>query len=124
MARLSVLFAALLAMTCSPVLGQSKTGTAEPVVLEVKDFGQLSQKFCAADPKVNHILILPAALFVDSQQVICGDGPYKLYRVIDATDGDDFEYFLDPPFGTEERLGCDGKAGKSMPVIAVNCRTL
>ncbi len=69
-------------------------------------------------------MVLPATLFVDSQELICDSGPYKLYRIIEHDDPDDFEYYLDPPFGAEFRLGCDGKAGRSMKTIAVNCRPL
>jgi hypothetical protein len=32
--------------------------------------------------------------------------------------------YLDPPFGTTSRLGCDGKAGRHMNAVAVNCRRL
>jgi len=48
---------------------------------------------------------------VDSQELICDSGAYKLYRVIAADDPDNFEYYIDPPFGKEKRVGCDGKAG-------------
>jgi hypothetical protein len=41
--------------------------------------------------------VLPAVLFVDSELLICGSGPYKMYRIVDNNDTDDFEYFLDPP---------------------------
>ena len=68
--------------------------------------------------------MLPASLFVDSEQLICDGGPYKLYRLIEHDDPDDFEYFLDPPFANKTRLGCDGKAGRTMQTIAVNCRPL
>jgi hypothetical protein len=94
-------------------------------IIEAKDHADLTKKFCAANPDMEHVLVLPASLFVDSEQVICESGPYKLYRIIEADDTDDFEYFLDPPiYGQNNRLGCDGKAGKSMKTIAVNCRPL
>jgi hypothetical protein len=74
---------------------------------------------------MEHVLVLPASLFVDAQQVICASGPYKLYRIVEHDDTDDFEYFLDPPiYGKANRLGCDGKAGLTMNIIAVNCRPL
>ena len=73
---------------------------------------------------VEHVIVLPASLFVDSQQLVCNGSIYKLYRVIENDDPDDFEYFLDPPFGHMARLGCDGKAGRTMQTIAVNCRPL
>ena len=82
------------------------------------------EKWCAANPNVEHIFVLPASLFVDSQQLICDGGPYKLYRLIEHDDPDDYEYFLDPPFANKTRLGCDGKAGRTMQTIAVNCRPL
>ena len=50
--------------------------------------------------------MLPASLFVDSHQVICDNGPYKLYRIIEHDDTDDYEYFLDPPiYGKEKSVG-------------------
>ena len=94
-------------------------------IIEVNDHAELQQKFCAADPNVEHVLVLPASLFVDARQVICDSGPYKLYRIIDAQDTDDFSYSLDPPFYERgKRLGCDGKAGRSMQTVALNCRPL
>ena len=89
-----------------------------------KDHDELNEKWCAADPNVEHIIVLPASLFVDSQQLVCNGSIYKLYRVIENDDPDDFEYFLDPPFGHTVRFGCDGKAGRTMKTIAVNCRPL
>jgi hypothetical protein len=97
----------------------------DSLILQAKDHAELTQKFCAANPNMEHIFVLPASLFVDSEQVICESGPYKLYRIIEHDDTDDYEYFLDPPiYGKTNRLGCDGKAGKTMQTIAVNCRPL
>jgi hypothetical protein len=94
-------------------------------ILQAKDHAELTEKFCAADSNVETILVLPASLFVDAEQVVCESGPYKLYRIIEHDDTDDFEYFLDPPiYGKANRLGCDGKAGKTMQTIAINCRPL
>ena len=93
-------------------------------IIEAKDFTELQEKWCAADPTLEQVLVLPASLFVDSKQLICDGGPYKLYRVIEHDDPDDYEYFLDPPFSDKTRLGCDGKAGRSMQTIALNCRPL
>src|SRR4030043_209109 len=96
----------------------------DALITQVKDSAELQEKWCAANPNVEHIFVLPASLFVDSEQLICDGGPYKLYRLIENDDPDDFEYFLDPPFVNNTRLGCDGKAGRSMQTIAVNCRPL
>jgi hypothetical protein len=96
-----------------------------PIVIQVKDRAELVDKFCAADSNLETIVVLPAALFVDAEQMLCESGPYKLYRIIEATDTDDFEYFLDPPiYGKANRLGCDGKAGKTQKIVAINCRPL
>jgi hypothetical protein len=98
---------------------------ADALIIQAKDHAELTEKFCAANPNVEHIVVLPASLFVDSEQMICNNGPYKLYRIIEATDIDDFEYFLDPPFYARgNRLGCDGKAGRTMQTVALNCRPL
>lgn len=109
----------LLGATSSPFAAE-----AEVSILRVASATELQQTFCAADPTVEHILVLPASLFVDSEELVCPVGPYKLYRIIEHDDPDDFEYYLDPPFGTAGRLGCDGKAGRSMTIIAVNCRPI
>lgn len=96
-----------------------------PIVIQVKDRTELVEKFCAADSNIETIVVLPAALFVDAEQMLCDSGPYKLYRIIEATDTDDFEYFLDPPiYDKANRLGCDGKAGKTQKIVAINCRPL
>lgn len=105
--------------------GEGNAGDLDDdLIIQVKDHAELTEKWCGADPNVEHILVMPASLFVDSQQLTCGKGIYKLYRIIESDDPDDFEYFLDPPFGHATRLGCDGKAGRSMRTIAVNCRPL
>ena len=120
------------AVVIAAVLACAGSALSEPVppadktlIIQVKDHAELSAKFCAADPDMEHIFVLPADLFIDSEQVICASGPYKLYRIIEHDDTDDFEYFLDPPvYGKANRLGCDGKAGKTMKIVAVNCRPL
>ena len=127
MARFAQILAlAWLAGGAGPVLAaESPPAGADALIIQATDHADLSKKFCAANPKVEHILVLPAALFVDSEQVICANGPYKLYRLVEHDDTDDFEYFLDPPsYSKEIRLGCDGKAGKTMKTVAVNCRPL
>jgi hypothetical protein len=99
---------------------------AKPTIIEVTTSAELKEKWCAADPNQELILVLPASMFVNSEQLICNGGaPYKLYRVVEHDDPDDYEYFLDPPFGSSTtRLGCDGKAGRSMQTVALNCRPL
>jgi hypothetical protein len=122
-----VTIAAVLASTAPASSGSETSPPTGPdtFIVQAKDHDDLTQKFCAADPNVDHVFVVPASLFVDSEQVICDNGPYKLYRIIEHDDTDDFEYFLDPPiYGQANRLGCDGKAGKAMEIIAVNCRPL
>lgn len=99
-----------------------RADTAQPSIITVSSPAELQEKFCAADATTEHVLVLPAAMFVDSEELICPVGPYKLYRILEHNDPDDFEYYLDPPFGTTGRLGCDGKGGRSMTYVAVNCR--
>ncbi|MFG1481090.1 hypothetical protein V5F53_20930 [Xanthobacter sp. V4C-4] len=93
-------------------------------VIEVATPAELRQAFCAADASAEHIIVMPARMFVDAQELVCPAGPYKLYRVRESKDPDDFEYYIDPPFCTTGRLACDGKAGQTMSRIAVNCRPL
>jgi hypothetical protein len=123
----SVTMAVMLA-SVAPVSSKSEAASSaasDALIIQAKDHADLTEKFCAANPNMEHIFVLPASLFVDSEQVICDSGPYKLYRIIEHDDTDDFEYFLDPPiYGQTNRLGCDGKAGKTMQTIAVNCRPL
>lgn len=110
--------------SAGPAFSDPVRATDDALIIQAKDHAELQEKWCAANPNVEHIFVLPASLFVDSQQLICDGGPYKLYRLIEHDDPDDFEYFLDPPFANKTRLGCDGKAGRTMQTIAVNCRPL
>ena len=82
MHRLAV--AALLAA----VLATATSAFSAPAVsiIQAKDHAELKEKWCTADPNVEHVLVLPASLFVDSEQLICDSGPYKLYRVIESDD--------------------------------------
>lgn len=122
-----VVIAAVLA-SAGPAFSGSEPASAPepwPPIIQAKDRAELIEKFCAADSNLETILVLPASLFVDAEQMICDSGPYKLYRIIEATDTDDFEYFLDPPiYGQSNRLGCDGKAGRTQKIVAINCRPL
>ena len=119
----SVAMAAVLA-SAGPAFSDSVPATSDTLIIQAKDHAELQEKWCAANPNVEHIFVLPASLFVDSEQLVCDSGPYKLYRLVEHDDPDDYEYFLDPPFGNKTRLGCDGKAGRTMQTIAVNCRPL
>lgn len=118
------LAAALAALAPLPALAQTVAFDPDALIIEARDNAELARKWCAANPEVEHVLVLPAALFVDSEQLICNGNPYKLYRLIEHDDPDDFEYFLDPPFTNTIRLGCDGKAGRTMKTVALNCRPL
>ena len=122
----SVTIAAVLA-SAGPAFSSSIAASvpeSDALIIQVKDHAELKAKWCAANPNVERIFVLPASLFVDSEQLICDGGPYKLYRLVEHDDPDDYEYFLDPPFGNKTRLGCDGKAGRTMQTIAINCRPL
>jgi hypothetical protein len=118
------LAAALAALAPLPALAQTGAFDPDALIIEARDTAELARKWCAANPQLEHVLVLPAALFVDSEQLICDGNPYKLYRLIEHDDPDDFEYFLDPPFTNTIRLGCDGKAGRTMKTVALNCRPL
>ena len=108
-----------------PAFAQPSPAAADALIIQVKDRAELHDRFCAANPNVEHVLVAPASLFVDSVQMICSGGPYKMYRIVEATDTDDFEYYLDPPiYAKGNRLGCDGKAGLAMQTVALNCRPL
>lgn len=132
MDRLVVSMALAMLLACAgPGFSKDEVPASEPqsswppIVIQVKDRAQLIEKFCAADSNLETIVVLPASLFVDAEQMLCESGPYKLYRIIETTDTDDFEYFLDPPiYGQANRLGCDGKAGKTQKIVAINCRPL
>lgn len=92
-------------------------------ILQATNPAELAQKFCVADRNTELVVVLPASMFVDSQELSCDNGIYKLYRIAKADDPDDFVYFLDPPLHSRTiSLGCDGKAGKSMQTVAMNCR--
>ncbi|WP_428031905.1 hypothetical protein [Ancylobacter sp.] len=115
---------ALAALLSGPALAQPAASDPDALIIQAGSMAELTAKWCPANPKVEHIVVLPAALFVDSEQLICDGNPYKLYRLIEHDDPDDFEYFLDPPFTNTIRLGCDGKAGRTMKTVALNCRPL
>jgi hypothetical protein len=121
----SVAIAAVLAIA-GPAFSEPASVAEGPdaLIIQANTSAELKEKWCAANPNVEHIFVLPASLFVDSEQLICDGGPYKLYRLIENDDPDDYEYFLDPPYANKTRLGCDGKAGRTMKTIAVNCRPL
>jgi len=121
----SVALAAVLAIA-GPAFSEPASVAEGPdaLIIQANTSAELKEKWCAANPNVEHIFVLPASLFVDSEQLICDGGPYKLYRLIENDDPDDYEYFLDPPYANKTRLGCDGKAGRTMKTIAVNCRPL
>jgi hypothetical protein len=121
----SVAIAAVLAVA-GPAFSEPASVAEGPdaLIIQANTSAELKEKWCAAHPNVEHIFVLPASLFVDSEQLICDGGPYKLYRLIENDDPDDYEYFLDPPYANKTRLGCDGKAGRTMKTIAVNCRPL
>lgn len=114
--------AAILAIATAAAAESPDQG-AWPDIVQARNFNELSQKWCAANRDVIHVFVLPASLFVNSRELVCKDtGIYKLYRVVRPDASGDFEYYIDPPFGKESRLGCDGKAGLKMEVVAVNCR--
>ncbi len=128
MTRFIVMVAiAVVLASARPAFSQSPVSVSESpdaLIIQAKDYAELKEKWCGANPNVEHIFVLPASLFVDSEQLICDGGPYKLYRLIEHDDPDDYEYFLDPPFANKTRLGCDGKAGRTMQTVALNCRPL
>jgi hypothetical protein len=120
--RASVTFLGMLA-ACSLAVSATLADEAGGVsIVEAYTPADLKAKFCAADPTREHVFVLPTAMFVDSEELVCPVGPYKLYRILEHNDPDDFEYYLDPPFGATGRLGCDGKGGRTMKFVAVNCR--
>ncbi len=123
MPRLAALISVSLTLAfATSAVSESPDAAAWPDVIQAKTFEELQQKWCAAPRDVDHVFVLPASLFVDSRELVCDTGTYKLYRVVSVDDPDDFEYYIDPPFGKENRLGCDGKAGLKTQVVAVNCR--
>ncbi len=109
-------------VTLLSTLASSEPDDNWPNIVQAKTFDDLQQKWCAAARDKTHVFVLPASLFVDARELECDTGAYKMYRVVPPDDTDDFEYYIDPPFGKENRLGCDGKAGVKVKVVAVNCR--
>lgn len=122
MRRSIAIIASLLTCGVASAIAADEAALGQASIIEVSTPADLRDKFCAADPTREHVVVLPAAMFVDSEELICPVGPYKLYRILEHNDPDDFEYYLDPPFGTTGRLGCDGKGGRNMTFVAVNCR--
>src|SRR5262245_61082103 len=38
---------------------------ADALIIQAKNHAELTEKFCAANPNVEHIVVVPASLFVD-----------------------------------------------------------
>ena len=95
----SVAIAAVLAVA-GPAFSEPASVAEGPdaLIIQANTSAELKEKWCAANPNVEHIFVLPASLFVDSEQLICDGGPYKLYRLIENVDPDVYEYFLDPRY--------------------------
>ena len=72
--------------SAGPAFSDPVRATDDTLIIQAKDHADLNEKLCAANPNVEHIFVLPASLFVDSQQLICDGGPYKLYRLIEHDD--------------------------------------
>lgn len=104
----SAAIAAVLA-SAAPAFSESAPAsvpaTDDTLIIQAKDHAELQEKWCAANPNVEHIFVLPASLFVDSQQLNCDSGPYKLYRLIENDDPDDFEYFFGSTVRQKDSFG-------------------
>jgi len=109
------------AIACGSTFATPSPTLADTEVTRVSDHAELNQKWCEASPAHNYIFIMPASLFVDSQELFCNGVPYKLYRVIHPYDSYDFEYTIEPPFGKTGVLGCGSTASRRMDLVAVNC---
>jgi len=82
---------------------------AATVVTRFNDHAELNQKWCESSPERNYIFILPASLFVDSQQLFCNGVPYNLYRVIDPYESYDLNTLLSHRSG---RRACSAAAAR------------
>lgn len=119
----TILLAMMLVLANAGLAFSQSAPYTQAAIIQAKDPAELAQKFCVADRNAELVVVLPASMFVDSQELNCDNGIYKLYRIAKADDPDDFVYFLDPPLHSKTiALGCDGKAGKSMRTVAMNCR--
>jgi hypothetical protein len=59
--------------------------TSDTLIIQVNDRAELTEKFCAANPNMEHVFVLPASLFVDAEQVICDSGPYNYIGLSNMT---------------------------------------
>ena len=63
-----VVFVAIAAGLASagPAFSESASAPESPdaLIVQAKDHAELQQKWCAANPNVEHIFVLPASLFV------------------------------------------------------------
>ena len=113
--------------SAGPAFSEQAPATSDASIIQAKDHAELNEKWCAADPSVEHVIVLPASLFVDSQQLVCNGSIYKLYRVIENDDPDAF-YEVRPPFLPVTLLGGGWQTAAAMTLRppsrrAARCRS-
>ena len=92
--------------------------TQNTVQSQVKSF---TAKLCSADKSVEHVFVVPVAVFKNSGEVDCDFDKYTLRYINDKTDPGHVLYNIDPPKGVSKAFDCDAKADEGMKNIGVNC---
>ena len=92
--------------------------TQNTIQSQVKSF---STKLCSADKSVEHVFVVPVAVFKNSSEINCDFGKYALRYTDDKTDPGHVLYNIDPPKGVSKAFDCDAKADEGMKNIGVNC---
>lgn len=94
---------------------------ADELVSQAADLAEFEKRFCGASREGEHIFVVPAAIFTETQSVNCEDGTSTLRMTQPADDPGHTVFNIDPPHGIEAAFDCDGKADTGMEMIALNC---
>ena len=62
------------------------SAASDAFIIQAKDHAELTKKFARQIRTSSIYSCCPPRLFVDSEQLICDGGPYKLYRIIEHDD--------------------------------------
>lgn len=106
------------AFTCAMLMSVAQ---AETTLIKSSNFTDFQGNYCDASGEIEHILIVPAALFEENTNLTCGDVTTKIYMSESKDDPGHILYNVDPLPGVSNSLDCDGKADEGMVVIALNC---
>jgi hypothetical protein len=65
-------------ITCGLALASLPLSASAEVVLQATSYDEFAAQFCAADRGVEHIFVLPGAVFGEQTKIDCDDGESQL----------------------------------------------